>query len=291
MMPGIDHRAPTAGVAVTFLGVTTLFVDGGETAMMTDGFFTRPGLFRIVRSKIEPDRAVIKASLERARVRSLAAVIPVHSHYDHALDSPVVAQETGALLVGSASTANIGRGYGFPEDRIRIVHAPETLSFGRFNVTFVKSAHAPHAYYSGSITSPVTPPAFASHYQEGECFSLFIECAGRTMLLHASAGFIPGALAGRRAEVVYLGVGTLGRLGTEYQEDYWREVVQTTCARRVIIVHWDNFWKPLSEPLEPEPRLMDDFDKLMQFLIARGHETGVDVRIPMSWVASDPFTD
>jgi L-ascorbate metabolism protein UlaG (beta-lactamase superfamily) len=289
MMAGVDHSAATAGFSVTFLGVTTLFIAGAGTAIMTDGFFTRPGLFSIVRSKIHPDEKLVKASLERAGVRSLAAVIPVHAHYDHAFDSPVVAQLTGALLVGSESTANIGRGYGFPENRIRVVHSPETLAFGNINVTFVKSVHAPRAHYTGSIASPVTLPAFVSDYKEGESFSLFIEHAGRTMLVHASAGFIPGALEGRRADVVYLGVGTLGKLGARYQEDYWREVVQPTGARRVIIIHWDNFWKPLSEPLEPESQLVDQFDSTMRFLLTRGRETGVDVRIPVAWVASDPF--
>jgi L-ascorbate metabolism protein UlaG (beta-lactamase superfamily) len=291
LLPGADPCAAAAasGLRVTFFGVSTLLLDDGQTALMTDGFFSRPGLFRIMRSKIEPDVAVIEQSLERAGIRSLAAVMPVHSHYDHALDSPAVAQKTGAQLVGSPSTANIGRGYGLAEDRIKIVNAPETLIFGRFNVTFIESRHSPHALYAGEITSPVTPPAAVSRYEAGECFSLFIEWGGRTLLVHASAGFIPEALRGRKADVIFLGVGTLGKLGARYQEKYWREVVRATGAWRVILVHWDDFWKPLSEPLVPQPRFMDDFDNTMRFMLARGHAENVDVRIPPAWVVSDPF--
>jgi L-ascorbate metabolism protein UlaG (beta-lactamase superfamily) len=45
----------------------------------------------------------------------------VHTHFDHALDAAVVADRTGAVLVGGESTANIGRGHGLAEDRIRVV--------------------------------------------------------------------------------------------------------------------------------------------------------------------------
>jgi len=282
-------RAP--GVLVTFLGVSTLLFQDGSNGIMTDGFFTRPGLFRIMRSRIRPDAALIAQSLRRAGAPSLDAVIALHSHYDHAFDSPIVAQQTGALLVGSESTAMIGRGYGLAEDRIEIVDPPQTMRFGAFSVTIVKSEHSPHAIYTGAIASPVMLPAQVSDFTEGDCFSIFIECARRIVLVHPSAGFIPGAYKDRRADVVYLGVGTLGKLGADYQEDYWREVVLATRARRVVLIHWDDFWRPLSEPLVPQPRFMDDFDNTMRFVLERGRVDGVDVRIPQAWVASDPFAD
>ena len=113
-------EAGKKNLTVMFTGVATLLFDDGETAIMTDGFFTR--IPQNALRSIKPDRDVISRSLQRAGVKSLAAVIPVHSHYDHALDSPFVALETGALLVGSSSTANIGKGYGLPDERIRVVN-------------------------------------------------------------------------------------------------------------------------------------------------------------------------
>jgi L-ascorbate metabolism protein UlaG (beta-lactamase superfamily) len=51
-------------------------------------------------------------------VCQLEAVIALHTHYDHAMDSAVVVDLTGARLVGSESAANIGRGHGLPADRM-----------------------------------------------------------------------------------------------------------------------------------------------------------------------------
>ncbi len=276
-------EAGKKNLAVMFIGVTTLVIDDGETAIMTDGYFTRAPLNSLLR--IEPDRARITRSLQRAGVKSLAAVIPLHSHFDHALDSPIVAQQTGALLVGSKSTANIGRGYGLPEAGIRVVGNGETMSFGRFKVTFVVSSHLPADFALGEITEPLSVPARARDFKVGEVFVLLIEHEGRTLMIQGSAGFTPGALNGRKAEVVYLGIAGLAPRDEPYQEAFWRENVQTVGARRIVPIHWDNFYRSLDEPLVPAP----GFERAMGSVQARGAKDGVEVRLQTEWIWVDPF--
>jgi L-ascorbate metabolism protein UlaG (beta-lactamase superfamily) len=289
--PLFDGAPPTAEtrIRVTYLGVATLLIEDGETAIMTDGFFSRPRARTLLLNRIEPDRAAIAASLERAGVRSLAAVIPVHSHYDHAMDAPEVARATGALLVGSASTANIGRGWGLPEDRIKVVGDGEELTFGRFKVRFIVSRHVPSLFTGGEITAPLVPPARASDYLEGTSYILLVEHEGQRLLIVGSAGFVPGKLAEVEAETIFLGAGLLGRQGEGYMRAYWDEVVGRTGARRVIPIHWDNFTRPLSEPLQPLPHLFDDFDEALVFLEQRAAATGVTLQLMNAWTATDPF--
>src|SRR3954447_19045688 len=112
--------AAADGLGVTFLGVSSLLLDDGESAIMTDGFFSRPSLARVLLRKVAPDQARINAALSRVGVSRLDAVLPVHTHFDHAMDSAVVAERTGAVLVGGESAAYVGRGHGLAEDRIRI---------------------------------------------------------------------------------------------------------------------------------------------------------------------------
>jgi L-ascorbate metabolism protein UlaG (beta-lactamase superfamily) len=269
---------------VKFMGVATLLFDDGDTAIMTDGYFSRPSRLAMI-SKLEPNQERIIKSLERAGVKSLAAVIVVHSHFDHALHSPSVAQKTGAVLVGSNSTANIGRGAGLPEDKIRIAANGQSFEFGRFKVTFLFSAHLPIGYAEGEIKHPLALPARASEYKMGDCYSVLIEHDGRAILVQGSAGFVPGALNGRKADVVYLGVGGLESMAGTYQHDYWREIVQAVGARRVIPIHWDDFFVSNEEPLRPN----NDFRWTMRFLMEQGKKDKVDVRMPSAWAASDPF--
>lgn len=281
--------AATGELRVTFLGVTTLLFDDGETAFLTDGFFSRPSMRATFTSKVGPDRTLIAAALQRAGIQKLAAVVPLHSHYDHAMDSPEVARLTGALLVGSPSSANIARGWGLPESRIHVVHAPETMKLGRFELQWIASAHAPTGFTGGTVDQPLKPPVRAFDYKEGQSYSLLVRHDGRSMLVQSSAGFVPGALAGREAEVVFLGVGTLGKQPREDIARYWQETVGTLHARRVFPVHWDDFTRPLTVPLRAGPRLFDRFDVAMDALQSLGAANHVDLKLAPAWQRIDPF--
>lgn len=57
-----------------------------------------------------------------------------------------------------------------------------------------------------------------------------------------SAGFVSGALAGYRADAAYLSVGQLGLQPPSYLLEYWTETVRTVGVRRVILIHWDDFF-------------------------------------------------
>lgn len=278
-----------AGMRVTFLGVSTLLVRDAAAAILVDGFFSRPGLAAVALGRVGPDEARIDAALARAGIDRLDAVVTVHSHYDHAMDTPLVARKTGAIVVGSESTANIARGQGLAEDRIRVVRGTATMRFGDIAVTLVPSRHFPHGQAMGEIGEPLAAPARATDYLEGGSYSLLFERAGRAILVQGSAGYVEGALVGRRADVAYLGVGLLGSKDDAYRDAYWRETVGAVGAKRVIPIHWDDFLRGLDEPLVALPYLFDDLDASMDFVLERAKRDGIDVRWPALAAASDPF--
>jgi L-ascorbate metabolism protein UlaG (beta-lactamase superfamily) len=283
--------APDAPLTVTWLGVSTLLIDDGTSAVMTDGYFSRPSLARVVLGRVAPSQARIDGCLFRARVQGLAAVIPVHTHIDHALDCAVVAERTGAQLVGGASAANVGRGGGLPEDRLVVATPGVPLNLGAYEVTLVASRHCPPDRFPGVISAPVVPPVKASAYKCGEAWSTLVHHrpTGRRLLIQGSAGFVPGALRGHRAEVVYLGVGQLGLQPERYLRDYWSEVVGAVGARRVVLIHWDDFFHPLSEPLRAVPYAGDDLDVTVRVLRRLAAEDGVALHLPTVWRRADPW--
>jgi len=286
----LEAAPPVPGqLRVTFLGVATLLFEDGDTSILVDGFFSRPNVFRTLVAKVAPDATAIERNLERAGIKTLAAVFTVHSHYDHAMDSPIVAARTGALLVGSESTANIGRGVGLKEDAIRVVKDGDRLTFGRFAVTVYKTNHFPHGMAMGEITKPLVPPARAMKYLEGGSSSLLIEHDGRSVLVQGSAGYIEGALRGKRADVVFLGIIGLGTRDEAYRDAYWREVVGAVGAKRVIPIHWDDFTLSLDRPLEAAPIFVDDIPLTLDFLTARAKAENVDFRFAPEWQRVDPF--
>lgn len=279
-----------SGLSVTFLGVTTLLVRDGTSAVMTDGFFSRPSLLSVGLRRLSPHPGRIDAALARAGVSALDALVPVHTHFDHAMDAAAVAARTGARLVGGPSAANVGRGGGLPDDRIHQAASGESVEAGAFTLTLLASRHCPPDRYPGRIASPLTPPAKAAAYRCGEAWSLLLEhTSGRTALIQGSAGFVPGALAGRSAEVAYLGVGQLGVQSEDYIRAYWRETVEAVGARRVVLIHWDDFFRPLDEPLRALPYLGDDLDRTMGVLAPLAAARGVALHFPTVWRREDPW--
>lgn len=278
-----------SGVTVTFLGTTTLLFDDGETQIMTDGFFSRPDPAQLFLRKIASKLDIIDQVIARARMDRLAALVVLHSHYDHAMDVAAVSNRTGAVVVGSESTANVARGGDVPEGRIRTPALGEALQFGQFKVTLLPSRHAPSGYPNGTIDAPLRQPARAPEYKLGAAYAVLVEHGGRSALVNGSAGFEPGALAGRHAETVLLGIGGLGTQSPRYMDDYWQNVVAAVGARHVVAIHWDNFAFPLSQPLKPLPMPLDNMDASMAFLDEKGRLGKISVKLPHGWQVFDPF--
>lgn len=292
-----DVPAADGGIGVTFLGVSTLLFDDGASAFLTDGFFSRPGMLGVLLGKVAPDPGRIDACLQRSLGDlHLAAVAPVHSHYDHALDSAAVAGSTGARLIGGVSTANIGRGAGLPEDQITVVEPGTPVQVGPWTLTFVASHHCPPDRYPGTITEPVVPPVRVGAYRCGEAWSILVgHVSGSSALVQGSAGYRIGSLAGHHAEVAYLGVGQLGHQDEAYVTTYWDETVRRVGARRAVLTHWDDFFGPLpmapgDAPLRALPYAGDDLDATVRILDRLAERDDVALSLPTVWHREDPWT-
>ena len=265
------YEATTDSVTVTWLGVTTLLFDDGETQILIDGFFSRPSLADILLKRpVKSDAATINRVIDEYRMRRLAAVIPVHSHYDHAMDIGAIANRSSASILGSETSANIARGAGVPEDQIVVANSGEDYSFGQFTVTLIKSVHAPIGWggsvpYDGTVDQPLQTPAPVSAWRQGQSYSIVISHPQGTTLVQGSAGFSDDSLVGVQTDTVMLGVSLLDGLGQDYAERYWKALITTTGAAHVVPIHFDEFTQPFGE-IKLYPRALDDFVKVAGWL-------------------------
>jgi L-ascorbate metabolism protein UlaG (beta-lactamase superfamily) len=254
---------PAARVTVTWLGITTLLFDDGETQILVDGTFSRPSLADVLlQRRVWSDAATINRVLAEFRLNRLAAIVPVHSHFDHAMDAGLVANRTSAMVLGSESTANIARGAGVPVSQYQILADGESRQFGAFTITLLASRHAPlgpgdEEWFEGVIEEPLRQPARIMDWRTGLAWSVFVAHPQGTTLVQGSAGFIERALPVDSADVVMLGVAGLSGLGPDYTARYWAETVQRTGASRVYPVHYEDFTRPFGE-VALFPTLVDD---------------------------------
>ena len=243
-------------VTVTWLGTTTLLFDDRETQILIDGNFTRVHPFKIgLFLPLSSDVATINYALTEFGMMEnrLAAIVPVHSHFDHAMDVGHVANRTSAVILGSESTANIARGTDVPVDQYQILADGETRQFGDFTIRLRESRHAPikpggeGPWFPGTIDTELRQPAAINAWKEGVVWSVFIGHPRGTSLIQGSGGYIEDKLQDESADVVMLGIAGLAGLGKGYVAQLWHETVVATGATKVMAVHFDDFTAPFGE--------------------------------------------
>jgi len=253
-------------LSVTWLGVTTVLFDDGETQVLIDGFFSRPSLADVILGRpVGNDAVTINFAMHEFDMRRLAAIIPVHSHYDHAMDVGAIAKRSSASVLGSESTANIARGAGVPEDQIVVAANGETYEFGEFKVRLLPSRHGPIGWRGsvplpGTIDEPLALPQAISTMRLGKAYSIIIEHPQGTTLVQGSSGFINGALDEVSVDLALLCSYGLTSLGEEYAEQYWQAMVTSTGAKAVMPMHFDDFTRPFGE-ITPFPKVLDNVEK------------------------------
>lgn len=269
--PAIASAANSDAVTVTWLGVATLLFDDGETQILVDGFFSRPSLADILlRRPIENDAAKINYAMNEFRMRRLAAIIPGHSHFDHAMDVGAIANRSSASILGSESTAQIARGAGVPEDQITVIEGNTSFAFGNFKVTLRPIGHAPIGWrgsvpIDGVIEEPLTMPQPVTAWHMGGAYTIIIEHPQGTALVQSSAAYKKYELQDIAADAVFLGVSQLDSLGRDYAELYWQHTVTATGSHSVYPIHFDDFTKPFGEVVLA-PKFIDNFEKTSTWL-------------------------
>lgn len=303
--PTMIETGPPPPLRATFVGVSTILLSAGRDAVLIDGFFTRPSYLPVFLGKIQPDERVVAECLARLGVveegvgpntdsttdpgtHTLHAVLVAHTHFDHALDAPLVCKRTGARLVGSESLLNLGRGQGVPEEQMVLARDGSVLDYGPLRVTVLESIHSPGDVAPGEIEGPLAMPAPYKALRTGRCYSFLVEHLGRRVFVHPSANYVKGKLGGLgEVDWLFLGVGVLGKQPGEFMEEYWREVVEALGPKQVVPIHWDNFWKPLSVPLLPLPWFLDRFSVAEAWLREKCKAAGIDLRVMQVWDAVD----
>lgn len=270
--PSAPEAAGSAGeLTVTWFGVSTLLFDDGETQILVDGFISRPGILDILAEQpVDNDAATINWFLNEYHVQRLAAIVPIHSHFDHAMDIGAIANRTNASILGSESAANIARGANVPSDQVVVVSDGDEFRFGRFTIVFLRSGHAPIGWrgevpMAGNIDAPLELPAPITAMRAGASYAVVVSHPDGSALVQGSASVREGKLDHLSVDTVLLGVGLIESLGRDYINRYWRSAVTATGATTVIPIHFDDYTRPFGD-IEPAPKVLDDLSVTLRIM-------------------------
>lgn len=264
---------------VTFFGTTTLLFDDGKDQILFDGHFTRPSLMKYLLGNLETDTAMAESLMQRFDFTRMRAVFVSHSHHDHVMDVPYIANQTGAEVYGTSSTANVARGGNVPEERIHLFDPKEPVQIGAFTVSVIPSVHSAPTIFNNdlgqTIDEPVIQPARKGSYKEGGSFDFLIRHGEETILIRPSFNYLEGQLDNVRADLLFLGIGTMGKASEEKIRTFYRETIDKVQPKTVVPIHWDNFFSPLDKPIKGMPRVADNTPRAMDHVARYCSEKGI----------------
>ena len=166
-------------IRMTWVAITTWLMEVGDTRFLIDAFFTRPpqplfvpntgGAYTFQPNPSDPE--TVEAVLDALRIgptrkgghgreperNRLDYILSGHSHYDHAMDIPIVSELTGAHIFGPRSTCLQAQAEGLPRRRCTIVDGGEAFTLDQ-SWDVKTTLHVIHSDHSGDATSILHVP-------------------------------------------------------------------------------------------------------------------------------------
>jgi len=271
---------------ITYFGTTTLLFDDGKDQILFDCHFTRPSLLKYIAGSEATDKKLVDQMIEKHHIDRLKAIFVSHTHHDHVMDAPYMANKTGAKVYGTSSAANVCKGENVPEEQIEVFENDQTYKVGDYEITILKSLHSKPTIINNdlgqTIDEPLVQPAKLRSYKEGGSYDFYVRHKEKTYLIRPSFNYIEGQLDGYQADILFLGVAGLAKADKETEEVFFKETVQKVSPKLIIPIHWDNFFSRLDTPVTGMPSLIEKtpvvFFKMAKY--CEKHDIDFFVQIP-----------
>lgn len=252
-LPYVQHgrQQQPHKLRIQYLGTAGFVVSDPHRTIVLDPYVSRPNVRQSLFERLQPDAELIQRHIPHAN-----DVLIGHAHHDHILDGPALCRQTGARLIGSSATRQVGLAAGLPESQIVTTSGHEDIASGRWQIRAFPSRHGK---LLGRIPFPgdmVTPPPWPPRMHElkhGLVLNWLVDTGSLKVMHIDSADFIAEELHGQHCDVL-----CLCAVGRRARANYTSEIISILKPRWVIPCHWDTMFTPI----DAEPDLIPGVDLL-----------------------------
>ena len=272
---------------ITFFGTTVLLFDDGKDQILFDAHFTRPHIQKFFKKEpVRTNTALCDEIIKHHKIDRLRAIFISHTHHDHVMDMPYMANRCFAKVYGSKSARNVALGGMVKDEHITVFEHGSSYTIGDYKISVIRALHSKPTKINDNlgeeIAEPLKQPTILQHYKEGGSYDFYVEHGDKKILIHPSFNFIEGQLEGFDADVIFLGVAGITKVDEKTDKKFFKETVEKTGARLVVPVHWDNFFAPLDKPIEEMPDVVER-SNIVFYRVARyceKHDVNLLVQYP-----------
>jgi hypothetical protein len=278
------------GIKITFLGTSCFIIDYKGKQIVTDPFFSNPGLFKSTIGKIE--YPVLSNRIDRSMYDRVQLISISHGHYDHCLDLANFMNEDNAVLADE-STLNevapvIHAHPQFRNENEQWIYSKDST----FRIFPLTSVHTPHfaslTLFTGRYTQPLKKlPGRLWNWKLYRCSSYLIDVldgdAVQYRILEANGKMDENGKALLRKLIRKRNADLL--LSAFWSASVCEDNLKLCCRlahpEKVILQHWNNFFIGPDQPLQYLKST--EFPESIEKLKKDGIEAGL--MLPFSTVA------
>ena len=229
-------------IKVRWLGAAGLEFIFQRKTILIDPFISRYTMEELRAGPLIPQKEAVSSYINELQ-GEIAAVVMGHTHYDHALDMPLIADHLHGPLVGSQSLETLMTLHDMP-GRVTVCQGGEQVNLMTdARVTMLLSKHGiigDRVPSPGEIDPNKKPPLRAGDYKLGTIYIAKLELGDITFMMSGSANFIPEALEGHTCDVLFMGAG-----GWQKTPDYVQQLPAMVKPKVIVPYHTDNFFIPI----------------------------------------------